>query len=374
MEKNIKKWIMDHKEEIFNDLLSLVRCEASTADIEELKVVRNRLSEIIEDRLQIKPEEIQVDSTRNVLYTPFEEKENPVLLIGHYDTVHPIHKVPIVYDKNVFKGPGVLDMKAGVIQAIWACKAIRDLKLSHQSAIHLLFNGDEEYGSQDSKEIIIQKAKKAKAAFVLEPAVENGNLKTGRKGGMACDITICGKASHAGNHPEEGIHAIHEMAYYILELQALNENEYGTTINVGKVNGGTAINVIPDQAHISVDIRYKTLKEKQRIKKAIENIPLKLKGTTKNIEFSEGSNPMEQTKQNLELFELAKQCAKELNMEIDRQFVGGASDGNRISFLGLPILDGLGAIGQGIHATNEQIDLEKYYERICLLILLLTKI
>ena len=373
MEQKIKTWIHEHKEEILKDLMDLVKQEASTADVEELKDVRNQLKEIIQKRLELDPEEIELETKRNVLYTKVNESENPILIIGHYDTVHPIHKLPIKIEDNIFYGPGVLDMKAGLIEGIWACKAIKELGLDTHP-IHLLFNGDEEIGSEGSKETIIEKAKNAKVAFVLEPAVENGNLKTGRKGGTACEIEIFGKSSHAGNNPQDGINAIHEMAYHIIKLQALNDFEVGTTINVGKIMGGSATNVVPDYAKVTVDLRYKTLSEKERIKQAILDIPLVLEGSRKEVKFSTGSNPMEQSPQNLQLFEIANECAKKLDMEIGHQFVGGASDGNRISFLGLPILDGLGAVGKGIHAVNEQIDINKYFERICLLISLLTKI
>lgn len=373
MEQKIKTWIENHKDEILNDLMELVRQEASTADIDELKNVRNKLKEIIHKRLDLNAEEIEIETKRNVLYTKVNESNHPILMIGHYDTVHPIHKLPIKIEDNIFYGPGVLDMKAGLIESIWACKAIQELGL-HTHPIHLLFNGDEEIGSEGSKQVIIDKARNAKVALVLEPAVENGNLKTGRKGGTSCEIEIYGKASHAGNNPKDGINAIHEMAYHIIKLQALNDFEVGTTINVGKIIGGSATNVVPDYAKVTVDIRYKTLAEKERIKQAILDIPLELEGTRKEVKFSSGSDPMEQSPQNLKLFELASECANQLSLKIDHQFVGGASDGNRISFLGLPILDGLGAVGKGIHAIDEQINLNQYYERICLLILLLTKI
>ena len=269
--------------------------------------VRNKIKEIIHQRLNVDCEEIITQSTRNVLYTTLTNEEQPILLVGHYDTVHPINKLEIKQEKNTLYGPGVLDMKAGIIQSIWACKALKDLNLEIPP-VHLLFNGDEEIGSVDSKDIILDKATNAKLALILEPGVENGDVKTGRKGSRSCAITIYGKAAHAGNHPEDGVNAILEMAHHTIALQNLNNLEIGTTVNVGKIHGGSATNVICDEVTCHVDIRYKTLEERNKVQEAILNIPLVIEGTSKKVVFSEGSYPMEETQQNLELFEIAKTC------------------------------------------------------------------
>ena len=374
MEKMIEQYIEAHREEILDDLLVLVKKEAPSSDVEGLNEVRKTLSGLIEKRLGIVPDEIETASGRNVLYTSRQEGEHPILIMGHYDTVHPVGKLPVVLEKDVLKGPGVLDMKAGLIMGIWACKAIEDLKLKVHAPVHLMYNGDEEIGSRDSKAILQNKAEHALCALILEPGVENGDVKTGRKGAMACDLVIHGKASHAGNHPEEGINAILEMAYQTIELQKLNENDEGTTINVGKIHGGTVSNVVPDHAQITVDLRYKTIAEKQRIQETIRSIPLFVEGTARDIIFSDGSNPLEELEGNMKLYELAKESAAAFGLKMGHQFVGGASDGNRISHLGIPVLDGLGAVGRGIHALDEQINLPIYYKRIETLISLLTKI
>ncbi len=374
MEQRIENYIEGHRKDILDDLMMLVKHEACSSDIEGLCKVREVLAELIEKRLGIVPEVLEVSSKRHVLYAESQKGDHPILLMGHYDTVHPSGKLPIVLEGNVFKGPGVLDMKAGLVQGIWAVKALQDLHIETSAPVHLMYNGDEEIGSRDSKEILQDKAKDALCALILEPGVENGDVKTGRKGAMACDIVIFGKASHAGNHPEEGINAILEMAHQTIELQKLNDNDEGTTVNVGKIAGGTVSNVVPDRCEITVDLRYKTIAEKQRIKEAIESIPLFVEGTKREIRFSDGSNPLEESEGNMKLYELAKECAASFGLEMGYQFVGGASDGNRISHLGIPILDGLGAVGRGIHALDEQINLEVYMKRIETLCALLTKI
>ena len=362
MKERILNYIDQHRDEILSDVLMLVKTEAPSSDIEGLSSVRQVLKQLIVDRTGKVPEEVEVESGRHVLYLPSDQKA--VVLMGHYDTVHPVGKLPVVLEENVLKGPGVLDMKMGLVMGIWLYKMMQDFGVD--CPLTLLFNGDEEIGSQGSKHILADKASMAKCALILEPAVENGDLKTGRKGAMSCVIKMHGKASHAGNNPLAGINAIEEMAHHVIALQKLNDHEAGTTVNVGKISGGTVSNVVPDLCEITVDLRYKTLSEKQRITKAIEDIELINSKVVRELVFSDGSNPMEQTPQNIQLYDQMKKCASEFGVELNHQFVGGASDGNRISYLGLPILDGMGAIGKGIHALDEQIDLEKTFEKLAI--------
>ena len=372
MENKIKSYIENHKQEILDDLISLVKVEGATIEIDNLKEVRSQLKKIIQNRFELVPEEICVESTRNCLLSKLiETDEKPVLMIGHYDTVHPRGKIEARIEQNLLFGPGVCDMKGGIIIGLWACKAIKELGLSTKYSVYMLNNGDEEKGSLDSTEILIDKAKDSRAVLVLEPAFDSGELKTGRKGARGCQITIFGKASHAGLHPEEGISAIEEAAHHILALHALNNNDLGTTINVGAMKGGTVRNVVADEVLLDIDIRVKTIDEIERIEKDIRNIPLKLEGTRKEVWFNDGTPPLEETEKNLELYEIYKKGADALGIEVGKAFVGGASDGNRLAKLGVPILDGLGAVGKGMHAVHEQIDLDQYFDRITMLALML---
>ena len=375
MEKQIKAYIEKHRQEILDDLISLVNVQAATAEIDNLRNVRSKLKEIISKRFESQIEEICVDSTRNCLYTKLIDGEkNPILMIGHYDTVHPSGKLETRMEDNLLFGPGVCDMKGGIIIGLWACKAINDLGLKTNYPVYMLNNGDEETGSGDSTDILLEKAKGTRATLVLEPAFDNGDLKTGRKGARACKITIHGKASHAGLHPEEGISAIEEAAHHILALHALNKNDLGTTINVGVMKGGTVRNVVADEVVLDIDIRVKTMEEINRIEKDIRSIELVLEGTSKDVWFSDGTPPLEETEKNIALYEVYKQAADELGIHVGRSFVGGASDGNRLAKLGIPILDGLGAVGKGMHAMHEQIDMNQYYDRIVMLAGMLTRI
>ena len=376
METRIKNYIFNHKDEILNDLISLVKAEGSTDEIENLIQVRNQLKEIINIRFNEHVDEIQVESTRNCLYTKLIEQENEksILLLGHYDTVHPKGTIPLNIYNNTLFGPGVCDMKGGIIIGLWACKAINDLRLKTNYPVYMLNNGDEEKGSRDSLEILLDKAKNTRATLILEPAYDNGDLKTGRKGAGGCKITIYGKASHAGLHPEEGISAIEEAAHHILALHSLNNNELGTTINVGVIHGGTVKNVVADKVVLDIDIRIKIASEAERIQEAIKSIPLKLTGTLKDVEFTKLTPPLEENEMNLQLYELYKEGANKIGIDVGRSFVGGASDGNRLVCLNIPILDGLGAVGKGMHANHEQIDLNQYFDRIVMLASLLINI
>ena len=372
MEQKILQWVLNHKEEIISDVISLAKQEATASDIEALGKVRDKVCEIMDARIGIPYEVIKTDLQRDVIYSGSDEKG--ILLVGHYDTVHAIGSLPVVLDGDTLYGPGVLDMKAGIVEGIWAYKCLQELGLQTKYPIHMVFNGDEEVGSVASKDILMDVSRNARCALVLEPGVENGDLKSGRKGAMNCTVKVYGKASHAGNHPEEGINAIVEMSYQIQQLQALNDNDMRTTVNVCKMSGGTKSNVIPDYAEISCDIRYAKVSEKERIKEAILSIGTFIEGARKEVVFSSGSYPLEQTDENMKLFDMYASSAKKLGLSIGHQFVGGASDGNKISQNGIPVLDGLGAIGKGIHAVNEQVNVEVYLQRIALLIALLVNI
>ena len=378
MELKIRDYIQEHKEEIFHDLVSLCEVEASTAEVENLAEVRAKLIEIIQRRLGGEPEVIEVESTRNCVYSKLLEgngkNEQPILMMGHYDTVHPRGKISVRKEGDILFGPGVFDMKGGIIEGIWACKAVKDLGLETNYPVHMLNNGDEETSSKDSVHILIERAEGVRAALILESAMENGDCKTGRKGQCPCTIKIYGKASHAGLRPEEGINAILEASHHTIALQALNDYEAGTTVNVGIITGGGIRNVVPDEVTLEVDVRFKTFAERERIQEAIRNIPLTLEGTRKEVVFQKGTSPMEENEKGLELFELCRESAEKIGFSLGKQFVGGGSDANRISHLGMPLLDGLGPAGEGMHALHEQINLEWFYDRTAMLAAMLTKI
>lgn len=374
MEQRLLSYFKEHEAEIFGDLEKLVRAEASTSDVEALAETRKTLEEIIKDRTGEEPYVYKAEHGHDMVRFEVGSGEEKILLIGHYDTVHPIGRLKYYKDDKNLYGPGVLDMKGGLISAIWTARAYKELGIDPGKHLVFIFNGDEETGSDESTETICSLAKGAKAALVCEPCIENGNLKTGRKGSMQLIVTIHGRAAHAGIALQDGINAIEEMSHEILAVQKLTDFEAGTTVNVGVCEGGTKVNVVPDEAKFYVDCRYKSVEEGNRIRKAVREMEVKVPGTTREVEIIEGKSPMEQTPANVALFEIAKGCGEKLGLSFSHGVVGGVSDGNSVAAMGIPTLDGLGAHGGRAHSPEEYLIIDQYIPRIALLASLILKI
>lgn len=367
MEEKILAYLKEHEAEIFEDLKSLVLTEASTSDIEALAKVRERLITLIKERTGEDSFVYEAENGHCPIRFSFGKGEEKILFIGHYDTVHLIGALNLYKEGNKLHGPGVYDMKSGLISAIWTVKAYKDLGIDPGRRLEFLFNGDEETGSAESSEIICNLAKDAKAALVCEPCAANGDLKTGRKGLVRFTVKVHGKASHAGNAHNQGINAIEELAHEILAIQKLTDYEVGTTVNVGLCSGGTKPNVVPAEAAIEIDCRVKTAAEAERIRKAIHELKTTVPGTTREVIERGSKMPMEETEATMALFEKAKRCGDKVGLSFSHQFVGGGSDGNEVSALGIPTLDGLGAAGDGAHSANEYILIDQYIPRIAML-------
>ena len=374
MEQKILAYFREHEDEIFADLKTLVAAEASTSDIKELAECRKVLERLIKERTGCEPYVYRAENGHDVVRFEYGNGAEKVLLIGHYDTVHPIGALQYYKEGNELHGPGVMDMKSGLISAIWNVKAYRDLEIDPGKKLVFAFNGDEETGSPESEAIICELAKGAKAALVCEPCVSNGDLKTGRKGTLNFIVKIHGKASHAGSAHKDGINAIEEMAKEVLYIQGLTDYEAGTTVNVGVCSGGTKVNVVPDLAVFEVDCRYKTKKEGERIREAICGLAVGVPGTSREVMVIDGKLSMEETEANLALFDVAKQCGEALGLSFSHQFVGGGSDGNEVSAMGIPTLDGLGAHGDLAHTPNEYLLIDQFIPRMALLGAVIVKI
>ena len=374
MEQILLAYFKEHETEIVEDLKNLVLHEASTADIAELKKTRDALKALIEERTGCAVTVYPRPNGHDPIGFTYGKGEEKVVLIGHYDTVHPVGTFPMHQEGNLLYGPGVYDMKSGLVSAVWAVKAYQDLGIDPGKKLVYLFNGDEETGSQESKELIDETALGAKAALICEPAIRNGDLKTGRKGTGGYIVTLKGKAAHAGNAHRDGRNAIEEMAHEIIYIQGLTDYEKGTTLNVGICDGGTKTNVVPEEASFQVDLRVKVKAERDRITDLIMHMPITVEGVTRNVEVLPGSPPMMETAENMALFALAQSCGEKLGMHFGHQFVGGGSDGNHVADLGVPTLDSMGTVGDNAHTTNEYIVLDQYMERIALLSSIIVRI
>ena len=296
------------------------------------------------------------------------------LLVGHTDTVWPVEtldRMPVHETAGRLHGPGTLDMKGGLAQMVFALRVLRELEYEPEVAPVLFINSDEEVGSPDSRPHVCRLARQAERAFVLEPALGlSGKLKTARKGLGSFDIVVTGRAAHAGLDPEAGASAIVELAHVIQRLNALNDPERGTTVNVGTIDGGTRRNVIAAQATASVDVRVATMDDGARVEEAVHAIRPVTPGGTLSIEGGVRVAPLERTPRNRVLWEAAMRAGAEMGFELEEAMAGGGSDGNTTSLF-TATLDGLGCVGDGAHADHEHIVIEPSLDRCALLARLL---
>lgn len=296
------------------------------------------------------------------------------LLIGHCDTVWPagtLGNMPVRADSGILTGPGVFDMKAGLVQMIYALRALSELSLDAPASCKVVINSDEEIGSTDSTPLIRRLAQRAERAFILEPAFgKSGKLKTARKAVGNFTLTIKGRAAHAGVSPEEGVSAILELSHQVQRLFALNDPSRGITVNVGTIAGGTRSNVIAAEVRANIDVRVRTLDDAQSLESAIRSLSPVNPETALHVIGGFDHPPMEPSERNQALWWLAQETGRRLGLELEQAAVGGASDGNTTSQY-TATLDGLGAVGDGAHAAHEYVELQCLAERAALLVLLL---
>ncbi|MAI33640.1 MAG: carboxypeptidase [Planctomycetaceae bacterium TMED240] len=296
------------------------------------------------------------------------------LILGHVDTVWPLgtlETMPVQSREGCLYGPGSYDMKAGLVQAVFAVRTLHELGLEPPLTPIFFLNSDEEIGSQESALQIERLARVVNRTFVVEPSLgPAGNLKTQRKGVGRFQITVQGQAAHAGLDPEKGISAIHELSHVIQKLFAMNNAQSGTSVNVGVINGGMRPNVIAPEARAEIDVRVATQQEARRIEAAIHGIKPTVDGTLLDVQGRIERPPLEATPGNQKLWHHARLAADELGLEIDQAAAGGGSDGNWTS-QHCPTLDGLGAVGDGAHAVHEHVVENKLPERSALLAMLL---
>lgn len=298
-----------------------------------------------------------------------------VLVIGHLDTVWPVGtlaKMPfLLTPEGVAHGPGIFDMKSGVVIAIESLNAIKALGLQTNKPITLLLTCDEEIGSKTSRPLVEEEAKRAAAALVLEPPISGGVVKTGRKGIGVFTIRAIGRAAHAGLDPRKGINANVELAHQVLRLAEMNDYERGVTVSVGVMNGGTTTNVVPAEAIAKADVRFWTPEDGERVVSQIRGLKPFLNEAQLEIIGGVNRPPMPRSGKNIALYEHARNLAAEIGFDLKDAVVGGGSDGNFTAALGVPTLDGLGVDGAGAHADHEHIIVSDIPRRATLLTRLL---
>ncbi|MEH0759512.1 M20 family metallopeptidase [Vibrio sp. 16] len=307
-----------------------------------------------------------------------EASDIDVMLIGHMDTVFPVGTAelrPMTTDSDKAYGPGVSDMKSGLLNIVYAMRNLERSVLDSLS-ICICMNPDEETGSLDSVDWIQATAKQAKHVLVAEAARADGGLVKARKGMARYKITFDGVAAHAGNEPEKGHSAITEMANWILAINAMTNFDSGTTLNVGIVSGGAGANIVPEHAEAIVDVRFWNNGEYDDVDTELTALSQQAfdSGVCITLEREAYKPSMVPSEQTEALMALVEQAADELDIDINWKEVGGGSDANNTAILGVPTLDGLGPIGAGFHSDQEYLLLESIEPRIRLLMRVIEKI
>ena len=297
-----------------------------------------------------------------------------LLVLGHFDTVWPVgqlERMPLVRRDGKLHGPGIFDMKAGVVQLLFALAAVGER--GGLDGVTLVLTTDEEIGSPSSRDLLAEEAKGVRAALIPEPSFA-GALKTERKGVALYRLEAVGRAAHAGLDPEQGINAALEVARQVLEVAELAEPSAGTTVTPSLISAGTASNTVPASAVAHFDVRFATREEGERIAAAFAAVRPRIPGASTSVQRETFVPPLERSSSR-ELFELAHRLQGELGLPPLREAsVGGGSDGNHIAALGVPTLDGLGAVGDHAHGEGECVVVSAMAERAALLAALVSEL
>jgi glutamate carboxypeptidase len=295
----------------------------------------------------------------NITYWP--NKTHPagqLLVLGHYDTVYSsgtLRQMPFRVSAGKAYGPGIFDMKAGIVQALFALQSLQETNTALRKRLVFLWTSDEEIGSESSRKLLEAEARRSDAVFVLEPSFgPRGLLKTARKGVGQAELLVHGRASHAGLAPQEGINAIHELAEQLARLEKWNDHRRGITINAGIIEGGTRTNVIPERARAVLDLRALRISDMRSLEDRLRDLRPFHRGARLEVTGGFDRPPLER-RMSASLFARAQLLAKQMNLALDECTVGGGSDGNFTAALCSPTLDGLGAVGDGAHSSHEHI-------------------
>lgn len=373
--RRLRDWLGGRGPAMVDDLAHLAAIESPSLDPESQRPVQAILGARLE-ALGWRTRRKRGRRTGGLLFArPLRDRGGRYqLLIGHTDTVWPIGTLatmPVERSGDTLRGPGVFDMKAGLVMILHALEALQALDLAPALTPLVLINADEEIGSRESGPHIRRLARLADRALILEPALgPGGKLKTARKGIGQLRVTVFGRSAHAGLEPEAGASAILAMARLVEDLQALADPALGTSVNVGLIEGGSRANVVPAECRAVVDLRVPSEAAGAALMDRVRALRSRVPGTRLQIEGGIGRPPMEPTPANRRLWTQAHQAGRALGLELDEASVGGGSDGNLTSPY-TATLDGLGPIGDGAHAPHEQVHIPSLPERAALLALLM---
>jgi glutamate carboxypeptidase len=364
----IRDHLMARREEMVQMLQELVHLESPSDDRQAVNQMAERMAKAF-DRLGARSERLAQVAFGDHLRMEWGTGERQILLLGHMDTVWPVGEVeerPFRVTGTRATGPGIFDMKGGLVIGFYALAALHDLGLAPSHRLVFFFNSDEEWGSPTSRSLIEAEGRRSDAVLVLEPSRE-GALVIWRKGVGRFEMEVQGVASHAGAAHERGVSAVEELARQILDLESMTDYRRGTTVNVGVVQGGSKVNVRPASAWAEIDVRVTSAEEGERMTKAILGLRPHNREASLVVGGRMNRPPWEVSPEGNELFERAQRVGKRLGLELGPAGTGGASDGNFTAAMGIPTLDGLGVVGNDAHALTEWVDLSSLPHRAALL-------
>jgi glutamate carboxypeptidase len=344
----------------------LAAIESPTDDLAALATMAARLHALFDPLGEVERFPQQTAGEHFLVRIAGQIDERPALALCHYDTVWPLGSLatyPVITDAGMMRGPGVFDMKGGIVCLLYALQALEGRP---RRPLWILFTSDEETGSHSSRALIERLARDCAHVLVYESPLPGGTLKTARKGVGRYTVAIDGRAAHAGVEPEKGISAVLEAAHQTIAIHALNAPERGTTLNAGVLHGGTRSNVVAAHAEIEVDVRVSRADEAARVEAALRGLLPVLPGATIGVGGGLNRPPMERIAPTAALFERAQAVAASMGVELREGATGGGSDGNFTSALGIGTLDGLGPEGQGAHAADEALLIESLPRRAAL--------
>ena len=362
--RQILAYLLEHAGDMLADLIKLIDLESPTLH----KPSVDALGAVLADELRglgAAVEIIPKNEVGDIVRARWNPGPGGVVILSHMDTVWAVGTVagrPTRVEGNHICGVGAMDMKGGIVIALWALRALRHLNHFPAQPISYMLNTDEETGSQHSSAEIESEALSHNVVFVTEPP-QDGKYKTERKGVSHYNITAKGRAAHAGADHARGINAIEEMAHQILAVQAMTDYGIGTTANVGVIKGGTRGNVVPAEASIEINVRARSRANANTIHERIMGLKAIHPEAELIIEGGIGMPPMERTPEIAALFKRAQGLAADMGIEIDEGSTGGGSDGNKTAALGVPTLDGMGIVGDGGHAITEYGEIDSMPER-----------
>lgn len=356
--------------ELIAFLKELVECESPSDSVPAIRQFTDLFAARVADIATVKRVREHV-LIRFQLPGPRRKQPGQILGLGHSDTVWPLGTLTSmpwrVADGRLW-GPGVLDMKAGLALFVYAARILRELDRPVRREVTLLLNADEEVGSPDSRALTEEQAKGSAAVLVLEPGTGlEGKLKTARKGVGVYHVAVKGRAAHAGVDFEKGASAVLELARQLQRIESFTNLDRGLTVNPGVISGGTRSNVIAAEASAEVDIRIARLKDAPALDRKFKSLRAVDKRCSVTVTGGLNRPPMERTGEVASLFKLARELARTFDVLLEESMTGGGSDGNFTAALGVPTLDGLGAVGEGAHAPHESILINRIADRTALL-------